>query len=185
MIGNVSIPVPECADSSESSYFWYRNALNISESISDFDGLRWWMVICLALAWIIVYLIVMKGIQSSGYVVYFTACFPYVVMTIFFVRGLTLPGSGAGLIHMFTPKMDKLLNPSVWLDAANQVFFSYGLAFGSIISFGSYNTPDKNCVKDVFILSLCNAFTAVYACAVIFSILGYKAQHLFDNCFNR
>ena len=73
--------------------------------------------------------------------------------------------------------MVKLGDPQVWLDAANQVFFSYGLAFGSIISFGSYNTPDKNCVKDVFILSACNAFTAVYACAVIFSILGFKAQH--------
>ena len=47
--------------------------------------------------------------------------------------------------------MVKLGDPQVWLDAANQVFFSYGLAFGSIISFGSYNTPDKNCVKVPFI----------------------------------
>ena len=47
----------------------------------------------------------MKGIQSSGYVVYFTACFPYVVLTIFFIRGLTLKGAGAGLAHMFYPKV--------------------------------------------------------------------------------
>ena len=127
----------------------------------------------------------MKGIKSSGYVVYFTAGFPYVVMTIFFIRGITLPGASEGLMHMFSPDLVKLGDPQVWLDAANQVFFSYGLAFGSIISFGSYNTPDKNCVKDVFILSLCNAFTAVYACAVIFAILGFKAQHLFDQCLKR
>ena len=69
-----------------------------------------------------------------------------------------------------------LLKPTVWLDAANQVFYSFGLAFGSIISFGSYNNPEKNCVKDVIIISLCNGFTAIYACAVIFSILGFMAN---------
>ena len=101
----MTVEVAECAKSSETVFFWYREALDITESISDFDGIRWWMLLCLALAWIIVYLIIMKGIQSSGYVVYFTACFPYVVMTIFFVRGLTLPGAGAGLKHMFYPKV--------------------------------------------------------------------------------
>jgi len=185
IIGNISMPVAECAKSSETSYFWYREALDISESIADFDGIRGPMLLCLALAWILVYLIIMKGIKSSGYVVYFTAGFPYIVMTIFFIRGITLPGATEGLMHMFNPDLVKLGDPQVWLDAANQVFFSYGLAFGSIISFGSYNTPDKNCVKDVFILSACNAFTAVYACAVIFSILGFKAQHLFNQCLHR
>jgi len=63
----------------------------------------------------------MKGIQSSGYIVYFTALFPYIVLTIFFFRGITLKGAYAGLAHMFYPKMESLLKPTVWLDAANQV----------------------------------------------------------------
>ena len=87
------------------------------------------------------------------------------------------------LINLF--QMEELLKPQVWMDAANQVFYSYGLAFGSMISFGSYNPTDKNCVKDVILLSMCNACTAVYACAVIFAILGFKAQHLFDKCMER
>ena len=107
IIGNITVDVPECAQSSETSYFWYREALDISDSIDNFDGIRWWMILALAIAWIVVYLIIMKGIQSSGYVVYFTALFPYLVMTIFFIRGLTLPGSGSGLLHMFYPKVCK------------------------------------------------------------------------------
>jgi solute carrier family 6 amino acid/orphan transporter-like 15/16/17/18/20 len=66
-----------------------------------------------------------------------------------------------------------------------QVFYSYGLALGSIISFGSYNAPGTNCIRDVLLITACNAFTAVYACAVIFAILGFKAQHLFDKCMHQ
>ena len=65
------------------------------------------------------------------------------------------------------------------------MFYSYGLAFGSIIGFGSYNPPNKNCVQDVYVISACNAFTAVYACAVVFAILGFKAQHLFEKCMEQ
>jgi len=174
--------IPECENSSETQYFWFRTTLDASTSIDEMEGIRWWNLICLVVAWLVVYLILMKGIASSGKVVYFTALFPYLVLTIFFFRGITLKGATAGLIHMFTPKMEMLLKPTVWLDAANQVFYSFGLAFGSIISFGSYNNPEKNCVKDVILISICNGFTAIYACAVIFSILGFKAVHLFEKC---
>lgn len=67
---------------------------------------------------------------------YFTSLFPYVVLTIFFIRGVTLPGAGAGIMHMLEPKVEMLLKASVWLDAATQVFYSFGLAFGSLIAFG-------------------------------------------------
>ncbi|TRY67705.1 hypothetical protein TCAL_11438 [Tigriopus californicus] len=179
---SLSKPVTECALSSETQYFWYRETLDISSSIDVTDGIRWWMLICLILSWIIVYFTIMKGIKSSGKVVYFTALFPYIVLTIFFIRGITLKGSFAGLAHMFYPKIDKLYSPSVWLEAANQVFYSYGLAFGSIIGFGSYNPPNKNCIRDVYLITVFNGFTALYACAVIFAILGFKAQHLLDIC---
>lgn len=104
-------------------------------------------------------------------------------MTIFFIRGITLRGAGAGLMHMYTPKMEMLLKPTVWLDAATQVFYSFGLAFGSLIAFGSYNTPKNNCVRDVLLVSVCNAFTAIYASVVIFAILGFKATVNVENCF--
>lgn len=38
-------------------------------------------------------------------VVYFTSMFPYLVLTIFFIRGITLKGASAGLAHMYTPKV--------------------------------------------------------------------------------
>lgn len=154
----------------------------MSPSIDDTAGLKWWIVLCLLLSWTIVFFIVMKGIQSSGKVVYFTSLFPYIVLTIFFIRGITLPGAGAGLAHMYTPKMEMLLEPRVWLEAATQVFYSFGLAFGSLIAFGSYNAPKNNCVRDVLLVSFCNAATAIYASVVIFAILGFKATVNVDKC---
>ncbi|XP_063629293.1 sodium-dependent neutral amino acid transporter B(0)AT3 [Cydia splendana] len=172
----------ECNKASATAYFWYRSALDASPSIEEPGAPRWWIVLCLLLAWIVVFFIVMKGIQSSGKVVYFTSLFPYVVLTIFFIRGITLPGSADGIVHMYSPKLEMLLEPTVWLDAATQVFYSFGLAFGSLIAFGSYNPPDNNCVRDVLLVSVCNALTAIYASVVIFSILGFKAYTMAERC---
>lgn len=174
--------VPECEKSSETAYFWYRTTLDVSPAIDQPEGLKWWIVLCLILAWTIVFFIVMKGIQSSGKVVYFTSLFPYIVLTIFFIRGITLKGASAGLAHMYTPKVEKLLDPTVWMDAATQVFYSFGLAFGSLIAFGSYNPPKNNCVRDVILVSICNALTAIYASIVVFAILGFKAMSNVDKC---
>ena len=120
-------------------YFWFRTVLDSSGSIGELGGVKWWSLLCLLASWVLVYTILCRGIASSGkvghftvwveqaktlvcvQVVYFTALFPYLVLTIFFIRGITLPGAAAGLNHMFTPKMEKLLEPRVWLDAANQV----------------------------------------------------------------
>lgn len=79
-------------------------------------------------------------------------------------------------------QVEKLLDPNVWLDAATQVFYSFGLAFGSLIAFGSYNQPNNNCVRDVIMVSICNALTAIYASVVVFAILGFKAMSNVNKC---
>ena len=53
----------------------------------DFGGLKWDLSLCLLAAWLIVGLCLIKGVQSSGKVVYFTALFPYFVLFILMIRG--------------------------------------------------------------------------------------------------
>lgn len=62
----VAVVEAECEKSSATTYFWYREALDISNSISESGGLNWKMTLCLLVAWTIVGMAVVKGIQSSG-----------------------------------------------------------------------------------------------------------------------
>ncbi|XP_047500114.1 sodium- and chloride-dependent transporter XTRP3A-like isoform X2 [Penaeus chinensis] len=179
---NLTLPVEECELSSETAYFWYRQTIDASPSIDETGGIKWWMALCLTLSWILVWVCIMKGIQSSGKVVYFTALFPYCILIIFFGRAVTLKGAGEGLKHMFTPDMSKLLNPTVWMDAACQVFYSLGLAFGSLIAFASYNPMKNNCKRDALFMCIITVFTATFATIDIFAVLGFKAVANYEKC---
>ncbi|XP_031649209.1 sodium-dependent neutral amino acid transporter SLC6A17 [Oncorhynchus kisutch] len=64
--GSQAIIEPECEKSSATTYFWYRQTLNITSTIEDSGGLNWKMTMSLFAAWLIVCLAVIKGIQSSG-----------------------------------------------------------------------------------------------------------------------
>ncbi|XP_056376145.1 sodium-dependent neutral amino acid transporter B(0)AT3-like isoform X1 [Hyla sarda] len=175
----------ECAQSSTVSYFWYRKTLNITSTIKDNGDLQWWMVLSLAAAWGAVYLCTIRGIQSSGKAVYVTSTFPYVVLTIFLIRGFTLPGAIDGLQYLFTPDIAILMNPRVWLDAATQIFFSLSLGFGGLIAFSSYNPEQNDCEKDAVTIAVINSLSSLYASIPIFSILGFKAKTGFWQCLDR
>ena len=56
-------------------------------------GMQWELAGCLVIAWVVVYLIIAKGLHSSGKIIWFTALFPYFVMFILLGRALTLPGT--------------------------------------------------------------------------------------------
>ncbi|XP_020665669.1 sodium-dependent neutral amino acid transporter SLC6A17 [Pogona vitticeps] len=180
--GSIAIVEPECDKSSATTFFWYRDALDISDSISESGGLNWRMTLCLLAAWSIVCLAMIKGIQSSGKVMYFSSLFPYVVLICFLVRGLLLRGAVDGIVHMFTPKLDKMLDLQVWREAATQVFFALGLGFGGVIAFSSYNKQDNNCHFDAALVSLINFFTSILATLVVFAVLGFKANVMNEKC---
>ncbi|KAM8967453.1 sodium-dependent neutral amino acid transporter B(0)AT1 [Pelodytes ibericus] len=176
--------VTECAKSSPVDYYWYRETLNISTSINDSGSLQWWLVLALACAWGVLYVCTIRGIETTGKAVYVTSTLPYVVLTIFLIRGLTLKGSVNGIKYLFTPNVTELANPVTWLDAGTQVFYSFSLAFGGLISFSSYNSVHNNCEQDAIIISIINGCTSIYAATVIYSIIGFRATARYDDCFD-
>ena len=74
---------------------------------------RWQILVCLMLAWILVYFCIWKGVKSVGKVVYVTATFPYLVLFILMIRGATLEGSLEGVVYFLNPDFTKLVQPQV------------------------------------------------------------------------
>ncbi|KAM6936515.1 sodium- and chloride-dependent transporter XTRP3 [Lycodopsis pacificus] len=182
---NQTGPIEECDKATPTQYFFYRETLNISPSIEENGGIHTGQAMCLLLAWIITYLFIVKGIKSTGKVVYFTAIFPYVVLFIYLIRGFTLHGALNGVAYMFTPKLEQLANPTTWINAATQIFFSLGLGFGTLIAFASYNEYHNNFERQAIIVSFINCGTSIFASIVTFSIYGFKATVNYENCLER
>ncbi|KAG7273030.1 hypothetical protein CRUP_017507 [Coryphaenoides rupestris] len=136
------------------------------------------MAVCLLVAWLLCYFCVFKGIKTIGKVVYLTATFPYLMLLILFVRGVTLPGAWDGIKYYIIPNFSKIADPSVWCDAGTQVFYSYAVCQGVIMALGSYNKYNNNCYRDCFALCLLNSGTSIFAGFVVFSIIGFMANEL-------
>ncbi|KAM9745715.1 sodium-dependent neutral amino acid transporter B(0)AT2 [Menidia menidia] len=174
--------VKECANSSPTSYFWFRKALNITNSIEESGEFNPIMTGCLLAAWAIVSLAMIKGIKSSAKVMYFSSVFPYVVLFIFLIRGLLLDGAMDGITFMFYPKLEIWGNVQVWRQAATQVFFALGLGYGSVIAYSSYNPVHNNCHRDALMVSCINFMTSVLASLVVFVVLGFRAKNIALRC---
>ncbi|KAM8867258.1 sodium- and chloride-dependent GABA transporter 2-like [Synchiropus picturatus] len=156
--------------------FWERRILKLSSGIEDLGTVRWDLCLCLLLVWIVCYFSIWKGVKSTGKVVYITATFPYVMLIVLLVRGLTLPGATEGIIYYLYPDPSRLADPQVWMDAGSQIFFSYGVCTGVLTSLGSYNKYQNNCYRDCIYLCLLNSFTSFLAGFAIFSVLGFMSK---------
>ncbi|KAM3859571.1 sodium-dependent neutral amino acid transporter B(0)AT2-like [Diretmus argenteus] len=174
--------VKECKDSSPTTYFWYRKALDTTDSIDETGQFNVPLTLCLLVAWTVVCLGMFKGIKTSVKVMYFSSIFPYVVLLCFLVRGLMLDGAWEGITFMFYPKLEIWQDVQVWRQAATQVFFALGLGFGSIIAYSSYNPRNNNCHRDAFTVSAINFLTSVLATLVVFAVLGFRAKETVMDC---
>nr|BAC66209.1 hypothetical protein [Mus musculus] len=179
--------VEECAKSSSVDYFWYRETLNISTSISDSGSIQWWILLCLTCAWSVLYVCIIRGIETTGKAVYITSTLPYVVLTIFLIRGLTLKfqtcdinsflsegveGTGLAFI-VFTEAITKMPVSPLWSVLFFIMLFCLGLSsmFGNmegvVVPLQDLNITPKKWPKELLTGLIC---LGTYLIAFIFTL---------------
>uniref|UniRef100_A0A8C4QGC0 Transporter n=1 Tax=Eptatretus burgeri TaxID=7764 RepID=A0A8C4QGC0_EPTBU len=156
--------------------FWERKVLGLTNGIEEVGELKWDLTLCMIAMWIVVFFCLWKGVKTTGKIVYFTATFPFLMLFILLIRGITLPGAAVGIKYYLYPDLTRLSDPEVWIDAGTQIFYSYAICISVLTSLGSYNKYHYNCYRSCLILSCMNSSTSFISGFAIFSILGFMAE---------
>ncbi|XP_052788428.1 sodium- and chloride-dependent glycine transporter 2-like [Mya arenaria] len=161
---------------SPSEEFFIHKVLRRTGGLDEPGELLWDVSLCNLLAWTIIFLVLTKGVETLGKVMYVAAIFPYILLTILLVRGLTLEGHSEGIDFYLKPNITKLSEAAVWSDAAVQIFYSLGICQGGLIAMSSFSNFKTNTLRDSLIVPIVNCGTSFYAGFVIFSVLGFMAH---------
>ncbi|XP_075262902.1 creatine transporter-like [Convolutriloba macropyga] len=156
--------------------FWTKGVLGLSDSMEEVGSVQGHMALSLLVAWIIVYVCIIRGIKWTGKIVWFTGLIPYAMLLILLIRALTLEGAWNGVKFYLNPDFSKLSEGSVWLDAGTQILFSMALGEGTLPTLGSYNKFHHNSLRDSFVYSIVNCLTSFIGGFCIFATLGYMAH---------
>ncbi|CAK8676668.1 unnamed protein product [Clavelina lepadiformis] len=156
--------------------FWEREVLQLSVDVNHIGHVNWKMLLCLIAVIVIVYLCIWKSIKWASKIVYVTVPLPYLLLLAVLVRGMTLDGAMDGIGYYLKPNITKLKEPEVWLNATEQVCFSYGICLGVVTVLGSRNKKNHNFVRDSLFIVVLNVFTSFIAGFAVFSLLGFMAK---------
>ena len=153
--------------------------LNESNEFYDLTNPQWELILCLFVAWLMVFGTISKGIKSSGKVIYFTATVPYLILLVLLGFALSLDGADRGIdFYVGSPDFSKLSDSNTWGDAAQQIFFSLSVGGGGLTTLASYNNFNNNLLRDTMIVVLGNCMTSFFAGFIIFPILGFMSLRL-------
>ncbi|AZO95371.1 sodium-dependent transporter [Halocella sp. SP3-1] len=156
--------------------YFYNNVLQLSSGPGELGGFSIPVLIGVIITWIAIYLILRKGTESVGKVVWVTVTLPIALLIILMLRAVTLPGAVQGLNYYLQPDFSKLLDPQVWIAAYSQIFFTLSIGMGIMIAYSSYMPKDSDIVNNALITVFANSGVSFLAGFGIFGTLGYMAQ---------
>lgn len=116
----------------------------------------------------IVSLGVQKGIERMSKVLIPGA---FVILIALAVYVATLPGFVDGVRFFLTPDPAVLGEPLLWSAAFGQVFFSFSVGMGVLLTYGSYLGADADVPRSSIVIALADLSVAMLAGVVIFGIV--------------
>ena len=157
--------------------YFMKEYLQISSGPFDFGGIVTSSLVPLLIAWAFIYFILIGGIKGGiekANKILMPILFAMVLIII--ARGVSLPGALSGLDYMFKPDLSRIGDPSVWVAAYGQVFFSLSVAFAIMITYSSYLPKKSDINNNAFLASFADCGFSLLAGISVFTIIGYMAH---------
>lgn len=130
------------------------------------------VLLCLLIAWGLIFYCIRNGANSVGKVVKFTVFAPVVLLLIMALKGVTMDGAMQGVAMLFIPDFSALSDASLWVDAVGQVFYSLSIMMAIMFAYGSYLPDDANIPVDCMIIAFSDMAVSVLSGIVMFSTMG-------------
>ncbi len=121
---------------------------------------------------VIVGLIVSLGVQNgiermAGILIPLT----FLILLLLAVYSITLEGFVDGIRFFLTPDTSALGDPLIWGAAFGQVFFSFSVGMGVLLTYGSYLGDDANVPRSAVVIACADLTVAFLSGIVIFAIV--------------
>ena len=156
--------------------FLFKQHLHVVENAGQIGNLVPGVLFPLIIVWIVVlgilYKGVRKGIEVANRIFIPTLTIMFLIIVL---RAVTLPGALQGLDAFFKPDFSQILEPSVWIAAYGQIFFSMSIAFAIMITYASYLPKRSDLANNAFIVGFGNSSFELLAGIGVFSVLGFMA----------
>lgn len=134
------------------------------------------MLIPLVLVWLVTTLVLALGVQRGvGYTSLVFLPLLFVMFIWLVISAVRLPGAAEGLNAFFTPDWGALADPSIWIAAYGQIFFSLSVAFGIMVTYASYLKKNSDMTANGFVVGFANSSVEILAGIGVFAALGFMA----------
>ncbi|MDO4241407.1 MAG: sodium-dependent transporter [Microbacteriaceae bacterium] len=134
-----------------------------------------------AIVWLVA-MVVMSGKVSKGLQLVNVIAVPALLVSFgaLVIGALLQPGAIDGVNAFFTPNLEVLSKPDVWIAAYGQIFFSLSIAFGIMLNYSSYQKRRANVSGSGVLVAFSNSAFELLAGVGVFAALGFMAhqQHI-------
>ncbi|MCD6142738.1 sodium-dependent transporter [Thermococcus sp.] len=159
--------------------YFFGNVLGLTDGPFILGGIRLPILLSFLVIVLINWFIVSRGVKGGierACKIFLPLM--WIIVLLLVIRGITLPHGLEGINWYLKPDFSKLANHKVWLDAYGQIFFTLSLGMGTIIVYGSYLRKGADVVNNSFLISLGNCGFSFLAGFAVFGTLGYVAHVL-------
>ncbi|MBR4942042.1 MAG: sodium-dependent transporter [Clostridia bacterium] len=149
----------------------WMDLIKTTGTVSGFGIISWKVVICVVIAWGLMYFCIRKGTHSVGKVVKYTVFLPVLCLVAMAVKGVTMPGAMEGIKALFVPDFSALGSASLWIDAVGQVFYSMSVMMAIMFAYGSFLDRKSNIAEDCMVIAFSDMAVSVLAGIVLFTTM--------------